>query len=190
LKEGKALFLFALLCYTFYIGFGDDMNNQFKRKLATIGVFIALTAGYLGITEPHYDASYEILEDDPAFAKCSCGTVYIGNKEFLQSIPDGEDVVLVEDLRNRRDDPNMKIYHSCRFSNRDDRNTILEILQCYEELDPSEWDRSIESMRLEWFMHNLFYNFRVEEIRTEDVDLDNNDEEKFQQKILQILFRL
>lgn len=164
------------------------MNNKLKRGIATVSLFVALVSGYL-ITEPHYDAKYELLDNDPAFAKCSCGTVYIGDKYFLNSIPLEDNIILVEDQRHSSD-PNMKIYASCSICSREDRNDILEILQEYERRDPSEWDRSIESMRLEWLMHNISYNFDVQRRRTEDVDLDNLDEEKYQQKILQLLFRV
>lgn len=163
--------------------------DKLKKKLATLGVFIVLLTGYCA-KQPTYHANYELLENEKAYARCSCGDIYIGDAEFLKSIPDGEGIILVEDQRNSLKDPNMKIYRSCNICTREDRNNILEVLQEYERENPTPWDRSIESMRLEWLMHNLSYQFSYEQNRTEDVDLNNNDEEKYHQKLLQLLFHV
>ena len=161
--------------------------EKLKKRLMTIGIIGVLLSAYL-VDEPNYNSSYEILDCDDAYAECSCGKVYIGNAFFLRNIDD-EHAILVEDQR-RGKDPNMKIYNSCRINTREDRNDVLEILQKYEEEHPSNWDRTIESMRLEWLMHNISYVFNFEKHRTEDVDLDNEDEIKYKDKILQHLFRV
>lgn len=167
--------------------------RKLKRRLATLSAFIVLASGYFA-TEPHYeDCQFEILEDDEdAFARCSAGTVYIGDKAFLSSIPEGEGIILIEDQRVPKTghDPNMKIYDSCSIDSRVERNEILEILMEYERRYPTGWDRSIESMRLEWLMHNLSYQFSYQRDRTADVDLNNDDEEKYDSKVLQKLFRV
>ena len=97
--------------------------KKLNKCLATLGVFLILGTSYF-MTEPDYsNCQYEILEDSDAFAKCSCGTVYIGDKEFLSSIPEGEGIILVEDLRLLKNkDPDMKIYNSCEIKSREDRN--------------------------------------------------------------------
>ena len=163
--------------------------EKFKRKLAALGIFIVLASSYVA-TEPHYNPQYELLEDDCAFARCSCGTVYIGDQEFLEQFLCEEGVILIEDQRNSKKNPNMKIYASCSIDDKNDRNDILEIIQEYERQDPTEWDRSIESMRLEWLIHNLSYDLDIQKHRTEDVDLDNLDEDKYDSKLLQLLFRV
>ena len=162
--------------------------NKFKKKLITVGVAVAILSAYT-ITIPNYETNYELLDNSPAFAKCNCGTVYIGNKNFLKSIPKDSNVILVEDKR-RTKEPDMIIYDSCRICSKEDRNEILEILQEYERQDPSDWDRTIDSMRLEWLMHNISYDLNIDHNRTTDVDLDNEDEEKYSSKILQYLFRV
>ncbi len=164
------------------------MNNKFKRKLAAVSLFVVLASGYLMI-EPQYDSRYEILDSDSAFARCSCGIIYIGDEDFLRNIPEEDNTILIEDQRNTKD-PNMKIYNSCNICNREDRNNILEVLEEYERLNPSDWDRSIESMRLEWLLHNYSYYLNFEKNSTEDVDLNNLDEDRYNTKILQLLFRV
>lgn len=162
--------------------------NKLKKKLITIGVVVTILSAYT-LTTPNYDTNYQLLEDNQAFAKCNCGTVYIGNKKFLKSIPEEDNIILVED-RRRTDEPNMIIYNSCGICSKEDRNDILEILQEYERQDPTNWDRTIDSMRLEWLMHNISYDLNIEHNRTTSVDLDNEDEAKYSSKILQYLFRV
>ena len=84
----------------------------------------------------------------------------------------------------------MKIYSSYRIDDRDLRNEILEVLCRYEECYPSPWDRTIESMRLEWLMHNYSYFFNHETNRTEDVDLNNKEEEYYDNPILRRMFKV
>lgn len=163
--------------------------RKLKKKLAAIGILIALMTGYIA-TNPSYHEHFELLPDEKAFARCACGDVYIGNATFLQSIPEGENIILVEDQRRSRKDPNMRIYDSCSICSKEDRNAILEVLQEYERQDPTNWDRTIDSMRLEWLMHNLSYEFSYQTHRTGDVDLNNADEEYYNNKLLQILFRV
>ena len=43
-------------------------------------------------------------------------------------------------------------------------------------------------MRLEWLMHNLSFLFNYQQHRTEDVDLNNADEELYDNKLLQKVF--
>ena len=162
------------------------MNQKFKRKLAAVSLFVVLASSYL--VKPAYHGKYELLPDEEAFAKCSCGTIYIGDKEYLKQFALEDHVILVEDERDSKKDPNMRIYNSCAISNAQDRNDVLEVLLEYERQHPSNWDRTIEAMRFEWLMHNISYDFCYQEHRTESVDLNNNDEGKYDNKILQRLF--
>lgn len=160
--------------------------EKFKRKLALLSVFIMLVSYHM--FKPKYPGHFELLENEEAFAKCDCGYVYIGDKEYLKTIS-GENCILVEDAR-KGEDPDMKIYASCNIRSSKDRDDIIRVLQKYEELHPSDWERTTEAMRLEWLMHNFSYFFDYETHRTEDVDLDNNEEELYNDKLLQKLFRV
>ena len=162
------------------------MNQKFKRKLAAVSLFIALATPFC--LKPQYHANYQLLPNEDAFAECSCGKIYIGDIHFLESIPLGDNMILVEDERHSKKDPNMKIYYSCGICTPKDRNDVIEVLQEYERQDPSDWDRTTESMRLEWLMHNLSYRFDYQPGRTESVDLNNKDEGKYDNKILQRIF--
>ena len=63
------------------------------------------------------------------------------------------------------------------------------IILIYDSLYPSDWKRSIESMRVEWTVHNLLYDIGYERARTRDVDLDNLEEEKYNNKILRRIIK-
>ena len=166
-------------------------NLKLKKACFILGSsFILYT--YLN-TDHVYKPNYTITEDEEYFAKYSKGKVYIGRIDYIESLKGkvNTDDILVIDTRNTKNDPNMQIISSYEISNKDTRNEILEILLKYEELNPSPWDRTIESMRLEWFVHNLSHSFNYKKDHSDDVDLDNDDQEKYENvKVLNKLLHL
>ena len=170
-----------------------DKKNKIKL-LAGLSSALALSL-YLPY-EHEYNPSFVIHEEtaDMPFASYKNGDVYIGNKyyidEVMQKAKDGD--VFVE-CGYRSDngylDPNIKIYSSYKINDKDLRNDILMIILIYDNLYPSDWNRSIESMRVEWTVHNLLYDIGYERARTRDVDLDNLEEEKYNNKILRRIIK-
>ncbi len=160
--------------------------KKWKKTLIGLGILIAIGSHMI---DNNYDTSDIEIVDGDCYATYSCGSVYIGDRCFLNEINCSEGDVLVEDLRDDND-PNMKIINSMEIDDKNIRNEILEILCDYEEEYPSKWNRSIDSMRLEWFMHNIGYTNGLETRRTKDVDLNNEDEEKYNNKVLSKLLRL
>ena len=61
-------------------------------------------------------------------------------------------------------------------------------MELYEQECPSEWQRSIESMRREWQVHNLFYSFSFKTKNTGDVDLNNEDEDIYNRVLVKYFF--
>ena len=143
-----------------------------KWKKTLIGLSILIALGNYCI-EHNYDTSDIEIVDGYCYATYSDGNVYIGDKCFLRGVDCNDGDVLVEELIDK-----------------DKRNEILEILCCYEREYPSNWDRSIESMRLEWFMHNIGYDNGLATNRTKDVDLNNGDENKYNNKVLSKILRI
>ena len=163
-------------------------TNNIKRRLLLLGCIIFLLNHYSYDYE--YHPHYEILsEDDLAFARYSLGKIYIGDKCFIDSICPEEGDILVEDDRFGTN-PDMKIYYSNEITDKEIRNEILEVLCRYEECYPSPWDRTIESMRVEWYWHNVSYDFNHQTNRTRDVDLDNDDEYKYDNDIMRRILKL
>ena len=160
------------------------MKNKWKRVLAFVTAFIITLSCHMGI-EPPLD--YELLEDSPAFARYSGGLVYIDDKENHQCLLQEGDVLILDERYYK--DPNIKICDSYRVKTYKERKEILEILCLYEEMFPSRWDRSLESMLLEWSLHNKSFFFDYEIDSSTDVDLNNADEEKYDHVVLQKLLK-
>lgn len=110
----------------------------------------------------------------------SNGKIYIGT-DLIKISHDSKDIFILDE-RNKKN-PNMKICNSYKITDYKERQEILESILKYEKEFPSDWDRTIDSMTYEWFIHNLFSNIGILRYRTNDVDLDNNDEE-FYTKLL------
>jgi len=160
--------------------------KKWQKTLIGLGIFIALCSYSL---DNSYDTSAVEIVNEDYYATYSDGAVYIGDRCFLDGVNCNEGDILVEDLRYN-DDPDMKVINSIDIKDKNKRNEILEILCSYEEDNPSTWNRSIESMRLEWLMHNISYDYGLEKRRTKDVDLDNEDEDEYDNKVLSKIFKL
>ncbi len=165
------------------------MNNKTKKKILIASAIIAL-ATYHSI-DYRYVSNYKIINSkENGFATYSSGRIFVGDIEYLCSIKDKQESdIFVEDQRDFKD-PNFKIYSSYLINDKRIRNEILEVLCIYEELHPSNWNRTIESMRVEWLIHNLSHFFNYEKKRTIDVDLNNNDEELYNKKIYRKILKL
>lgn len=165
------------------------MNNNKRKKLICTTALLATLLVYPYKKE--YNPKYKILNDpNGPFASYSLGYIYIGSRSYLLDLPNvGPNDVLIEDQRYF-EDPNMSIYQSYNIVDKDIRNEILEVICIYEQIYPSKWDRTIDSMRLEWFCHNLSYNLNYKTEKSCDVDLNNDDESKYSSKVLQRIFRL
>ena len=166
-------------------------KKKLKRRLLALSASLIIATTYYNIDHVYHPV-YEIMDENPCgpFGCYSCGYIYIGTKTYLNSLTNiTENDILVEDQRFSKD-PNMKIYSSYRIDDKDIRNEILEVLCKYEECYPSPWDRTIESMRLEWLMHNISYIFDHQTHRTQDVDLNNAEEEYYDQPILNHILKL
>ena len=159
-----------------------DRKKHLKSVIllyATLG--IPITAFSLE-HKPNQYAIYE--ETEGPFGAYQNGNVYIGNHKYINSIKDeikpGD--VLIERGYKTSDgdfDPNYKIYSSYLITDINDQEAILNILSAYNSLNPWGFERTIESMKIEWCVHNILYDVGIERDRTKDVDLNNSDEEKY-----------
>ena len=153
------------------------MSN--KRKLLILMSACLLLASCKNVKKEE-DKTYEAFpKTDEAYASYSLGNIYIGSKSYLDGLTHlTEHDILVEDQRSSKN-PNMRIYDSYTISDSAVRKEILEAILEYEKEHPSDWERSIGSMELEWYFHNISYNFSIQTQRSKDVDLDNDAESKY-----------
>ena len=169
-----------------------EKRRDLKRSLLAVSAALVVMTSYYSIDHV-YHPSYEIVCENQSgpFAKYSKGCIYIGSNTYLNSLTNiNEYDILVEDQRFNLKDPNMKIHASHRITSREERNEILEVLCYYEACYPSPWDRSLETMRLEWLIHNISYFWGLEPDRSGDVDLDNNEEKMYDNKLLSKLLKI
>lgn len=152
-------------------------NLDFKRSLLAITSSFVIVS--LASTVEEIPANYEIISDEEnaAFAKYRNGFIYIGDEQTIREISQyaNEFDILVIDERSTVD-PNMIIIDSYRIKNKQDKCDIISCLLEYEKMYPSAWDRSFETMCLEWDIHNILYTIEYEQDRTKSVDLNNDDE--------------
>lgn len=156
------------------------MSKKLKRRLAFLTAFFITLSAHM-MSEPK--SEYTISDNAPYYATYSGGDIYIGKhrSDFPEEYCEGDIYVLDErDGKN----PDMKICNSHLVYSPKHRKEILEVLCHYEECFPTDWDRSLDSMRLEWTVHNLSYLLGYDLKSSRDVDLDNADEENFDNKLL------
>ena len=161
----------------------DKDKEKKKRKgiikrltifASMIPVLFILTSTNLNKkSKDHFRINTKVSENKIVY---NSGTIYIGDKKYLDSIESlGENDILVLDERKAKD-PNIKIYDSYKIMNADIREEIIEALLLYEEVYPTDWARTKNSLMREWTAHNVTYRVGYEPNRTTDVDLNNYDE--------------
>ena len=131
----------------------------------------------------HHD-NWEYLygyERKPEPAK-NIGTTSSGKNVYVGSDGDyaaSSNSVKVVDSR-KQDDPNIKIIESFRVNERTEMIEISSMLLAYNDENPSipSWNRTLNSMVIEWDIHNKVYDMGYARDSTADVDLNNKDEGK------------
>ncbi len=158
------------------------MNQDKRRRIyALISAYIMLIGCYFSSWKKQdvvYNESYQYQSSDP-YAYFGNGKVYICDEYTIGQIRDDStnDFYIVDSRSNR--DPDIKICNSYEVLDPIKMYKLLNILLRYESEYPSEWNRSLISMILEWMGHNFGYYSNIEQHRTSEVDLNNADENKY-----------
>lgn len=159
--------------------------NKTSRIIILTIVFITLTT--INKLNPNHTNNYQILKNEKAYARYDDGLIYIISDKEKPNIKLNKGDILVIDSR-RKKDPNMIVKSSFEIRNKDKRNTIINVIQEYEKDYPSKWERSNETMRLEWLIHNMSCDCNYKSSHSCSVDFNNGDEKKYNKKILSWLF--
>ena len=110
----------------------------------------------------------------------SVRNIYIGDQDYLDSLENiGYNDVLVLDLRDDENDPDVKVYNSYRIKDSISMKKVIDTIMQYEIEHPSGWERTFDSMMYEWAVHNFAYDFHYDRTRSKDVDFNNKDEMKY-----------
>lgn len=167
--------------------------SAIKRGLVIVGLSLLLLN--FSHEEKHYVSKIRINEDIEEddityFAEYNLGKVYICDPKDVSKVKrllDENDILVID--KRCTDNPDMCIYNSCEI---DDSQTIVDvlcILEEYERINPTDWNRSFKSMYNEWLVHNMFYSINIRKDSTAHVDLDNDDEKLFDSSILYKILR-
>ena len=156
--------------------------NKYKLSVFILASLISL--GYYKKNNK-YIPNYEICDENlKAYGSYNNGYIYIGNKDYLDELNNlNDDDILIE-----INDKSMKIYSSYRITDKNIRNEILNVLYDYELNSPDGWNRSIESMEVEWFVHNVLYYCNIKRSSTKDVDFENREENIYNKKLIKLSF--
>ncbi len=149
-------------------------NFIFFLLLATIST----TLQYDGKREINYKIVNSLEYD--YYGTYSLGKVYIGNHKFIYDLigkVEDNDILIV-DIRNS-DDPDMQVLSSFEVNDPIIQSEIISIMMNYEKRNPSNWERSSRSMKVEWFVHNFLYDVNYQKSHTTDVDFNNKDEKRY-----------
>ena len=168
-----------------------------KKKKLRLAILLSLTialSSYLAY-DHEYIEGYNINDQiENPYGSYKHGRIYIGNSKYIESIKEcvkPGDVLIVEGYYTDEGclDPDYRILSSHLIDNKDDRNDILNVLYWYNYITHGELDRSLESMRVEWAVHNFLYKLGISRDRTGDVDLNNGDEETYSNPIIKRLVK-
>ncbi len=151
------------------------MKKELKAKLLLLVttysvLFNSMFSKKAYADEIEYNDNYHYLSSEP-FAYYNDKKIYIGHYADRTD----ESNIYIIDERGLRDS-DLKICDSYKIVSIKEMKGIIDILCEYENNYPSNWNRSKESMLLEWVAHNLCYYLDIEAHRSGDVDLNNADE--------------
>ena len=140
-----------------------------------------------------YNPHYMIASSESYYATYSKGRVFIGSQEYLDSVRNrisDHDIVVI-DNRNDPDDPYMEVKISDPIYDKEIREEILELIIIYDYYRPSDWRRTLSSMRLEWFANNITYTLKHKLDFDADIVFRNSKEKKYHDvRVLNRLFKL
>ncbi len=162
--------------------------NRRKKAFLLLCTYIIILFSPKKDNKPSYllNNKYEYRSTTP-YGSYSNGNVYIVKKNKIKKIytNDSNDVYIIDDRKTN--DPDMQIYYSYNIDTLKEMKEVIMLILEYEKNYPSNWDRTYESMLNEWYIHNLFYKLGLIQERSESVDFNNDDETKFNNKILSLI---
>lgn len=154
----------------------SDRNKKAFFLLSTYVVLLTMPKVKAEEAKITFTDNYRIESNMP-FATYGNKDLYIGSKQYIEKIKDNssEDIYIIDDRENT--DPNIIVCDSHKIKTMKEITNILNILITYENEYPSDWDRSLKTMKREWLIHNLCHLLKIRIKSAKNVDLNNLDEE-------------
>ena len=159
-----------------------------RYKLTILIYSIAFTISSFKCDHIYYPKYNIYDENEIEYGEYEKGKVYIVKQEDINNIGDinDNDILVIYD----ESQSDIKVKSSYKINNKEYRNEILCIINNYKNTNDINWYRSIESMRLEWYVHNILYKLNIERNRTEDVDFHIDEEKIYNKKIYSKILKL
>lgn len=173
----------------------EKKKNLLRKKaiaLALMYMFFCMSSHINASIVKEREFAYELCygnsrSNDKPFAIYKNYNIYIGCEvDIKQYLSDPNNICVVDGRCNKN--PNMKIYNSYRITSTEDMFNILAVLQEYEKLYPTRWNRSLEGLQIEWVAHNISYQYGILPVRSGSVDLDNLDGILYEDKGIKLIF--
>lgn len=162
------------------------MKKSIYRTLISFLAFITIFSNCNKVGDKRIIKYYN---EKYLYASCDDKNIYIVKDiAAIQYIDASDNNVIIIDGRNN-ENPDMQVIDSNKIESKDEMEGILEILLHYEEEYPSKWNRSNNSMKSEWRIHNTISNLDLLHNHTDSVDLDNEDEELYDSAILKLFIK-
>ena len=105
------------------------------------------------------------------------GTVFFATPNITQnglSLTLGTNDFWIIDYRGRAgNNPAVEVLACYNSISKNQRLSVIDILLAFEAKDPTNWNRSRDSLEYEWWYHQFFSNWPIIGARGKDAMLDN-----------------
>lgn len=175
---------------------GEDKKKKLLRKkaltLALMYMFFCMSSHINASIEKERNFAYELCDsssrsNDKPFATYKNYNIYIGcEADINRYTSDPNNICIIDGRCNKN--PNMKIIDSYRITSTEDMFNILAVLQEYEKIYPTRWNRSLEGLQIEWVAHNISFQYGIFPVRSGSVDLDNLDGFLYEDAGIKLIF--
>ena len=160
----------------------DNRSKKLFLLISTYLILLFVPKIKNNSKEIKYNEEY-VYESTIPYASYSNGNVYIVDEDTFKTLDKDSNDIYIIDSRNAKDS-DMAIYNSYKITSDKEMNEILDIIMNYENNYPSNWDRTYESLKNEWDVHNICYYLDINRNSTTNVNLNNADQDKYNSKVL------
>lgn len=179
-----------------YVVMNEERKRQLRKKafiLSSIYLFFCMFLNSFKADGEERDFSFVknpsySSEINNEYGYYNGKKIYIVDEEVFEEMKKDDDNIYLLDYRNIFNS-NVQIYNSRLIRDKEDMYNILGVLLEYNREFPNDrWNRSIDGMYVEWYLHNVFYDYSILKERSCNVDLDTNDALVFECELVKKLF--
>lgn len=161
----------------------EERKKQFRKKAFILSSLYMFFCMFLNTFKDSSEEREFIFEKNSSYsselnneyAYYKGKNIYIVKEEVFDKMNKKSNDIYLLDFRNVFNS-NVQIYNSRLIHDQEDMYNILGVLLEYDREFPNDkWNRSLDGMYIEWYLHNVFYDHSILQERSRDVDLDTRD---------------